>query len=253
MLSYEPGASPWHRLDPRSKLAVQIGFAAVAFAYTTPRGLTVLTALALGLLATAYLSPVYVLYRFRYFLPFLVVAPVLEAATLGSPWFVPADAVDTVLASYRVLLILLVSAAYVHTTPARESRAAIQRTVPGKPGQFLGMGVGLVFRFLPVLRDDLLRAREAMHARLGDQRPLTERMELLTVIGIQRTFDRADRLSTALQARCLAWNPTLPALSLSRADWIVLCGSFLLFGLGVGRLAGLVPAVPAPTSVVIVQ
>ncbi|WP_101295241.1 energy-coupling factor transporter transmembrane component T family protein [Halegenticoccus soli] len=218
MLTYAPGDSLAHRLDPRSKLLFQLSFAWTAFAHTTPRGLATLTGVALGALLAAELSPRTALREFRFALPFLAAAPLLEALTLGPPWVVPGDAVPPALASYRVLLIFLVSAAYVRTTPVRDSRAAIQRLVPGKPGQFLGVGVALVFRFLPVLRADLARVREAMAARLGDERPLGERMRLVATAGLNRAFGRADRLALALRARCFAWNPTLPALRFSRLD-----------------------------------
>ncbi|WP_247008850.1 energy-coupling factor transporter transmembrane component T family protein [Halorientalis litorea] len=234
MLRYDPGASLAHSLDPRSKLAVQVGFAGAAFAHTTPTGLATLTAVTGGVLAAARLSPVAVAVDIRYVLPILVAGPILEGVRLGPPWFSVSAATFPALASYRVLLILFVSAAYVQTTPVRESRAAIQWLVPGKPGQFLGMGVSFVFRFLPVLRADLSRARDAMHARLGTELPLTERMRLVAVSGFARAFDRADRLSLALRARCLSWNPTLPPLTFGTGDVaatlvaLALAGSVLL-------------------------
>jgi len=225
MLRYEPGASPAHRLDPRAKLCFQFGFAAAAFAHTTPRGLAALTGLTLAVLAAARTSPLAAAVDLRVALPFLVAAPLLEGLVLGPPWFSVAEARFPALASYRVLLLLFVSVAYVRTTPVRESRAAIQWLVPGKPGQFLGIGVALVFRFLPVLRDDLLRAREAMQARLGTERPLTARMRLVATAGLRRAFGRSDTLALALRARCFAWNPTLPPLALAARDLpVVLLG-----------------------------
>jgi biotin transport system permease protein len=218
MLKYEPGSTVVHALDPRTKLAVQAGFAVAAFAHTTPRGLAVLTAIALAFVGAARLSPLGTLVELRFVLPILVAAPLLEGLTLGSPWFSLAEARFPALASYRVLLILFVSAAYVHTTPTRASRAAVQWLVPGKPGQFLGMGVAVVFRFLPVIVDDLVRAREAMHARLGTERSLSERIRIVATAGLRRVFARADALSLALRARCFAWNPTLPRLSLGWWD-----------------------------------
>ena len=217
-LAYEPGATPVHQLDPRSKLLVQVTFVAAAFVYTTPRGLVALTVLVAAVSAAARTSPLRSLREFRFALPVLVVAPLLEGATLGPPWFVPADAAGPALASYRVLLVLLVTAAYVQTTPVRESRAAIQRAVPGRAGQFLGMGSAFVFRFLPVLQDDVARIRAAQRARLGDERPVADRLELLVVAALNRAFRRADRLALALQARCFAWNPTLPELRLGYRD-----------------------------------
>lgn len=222
MLTYEPGSSLAHRLDPRSKLAVQVGFAAAAFAYTTPRGLAVLTVLTAGLLAVAETAPRRVLREYLFVVPFLLAAPFLEGLSWGSPWFVVGDAVPSALAGYRVLLVLFVAAAYVRTTPVRDSRAAVQWAAPGRVGQFLGMGVAFVFRFLPVLQADLGRIRDAHRARLGTERSVPTRMRLLVVAGFNRAFERADRFALALRARCFSWNPTLPELRFSRLDAVAL-------------------------------
>ena len=232
MLSYEPGDSIAHRLDPRSKLAVQVGFAAAAFAYTTPRGLAALTAVTLAILVVARTDPRRALWEFRFVFPFLLAAPIIDGFSWGV-WFVPEDAVGPALAGYRVLLVLLVAAAYVRTTPVRDSRAAVQWSVPGRPGQFLGMGVAFVFRFLPVLQADLGRIRDAHRARLGTERSVPERMRLLVVAAFNRAFERADRLSVALRARCFSWNPTLPELRFSRLDAVAfaVAGAFCLASL----------------------
>lgn len=222
MLTYEPGASPAHRLDPRSKLAVQVTFAIAAFVYTTPRGLAILTGLTLALLAVAWTPPHRVLWEYRFVFPFLLAAPILDGVTWGAPWFVVENAIAPALAGYRVLLVLLVAAAYVRTTPVRESRAAVQWAIPGKPGQFLGMGVAFVFRFLPVLRADLGRIRDAQRARLGTERSVPERAQHIVIAAFNRAFDRADTFALALQARCFSWNPTLPELRFSRVDVVAL-------------------------------
>ncbi|SNR43645.1 energy-coupling factor transporter transmembrane component T family protein [Halorubrum vacuolatum] len=223
-LSYVPDDTLAHRLDPRSKLLFQVGFAAAAYAYTTPRGLVVLTAVAAAVLGLAGGGP-RSLWSYRFALPFLLVAPLVAGATLGDPWFRTDRAFETSLASYRVLLVLAVAAAYVRSTPVRDSRAAIQRTVPGRAGVVLGVGVALVFRFLPLLTHDLRTTREAIAARGGDRLPVHVRMRLVATAGINRAFERADRLGVALSARCFAWNPTLPPLAFGRLDGVVLAVS----------------------------
>jgi biotin transport system permease protein len=233
MVSYVPGDSFVHRLDPRTKLGVQAAFALAAFAHTTPAGLTVLTAVALCVVAAAETPLVGTLRSYRSFLPFLVAGPAMAAVTLRPPYVVPADAVGPALASYRVVLVLLVSTAYVRTTPVRDSRAAIQRVVPGRVGVLLGAGVGFVLRFFPLLQRDLRTIRSAMAARLGDRNSLTERMRLVSETGLRRVFLRADRFALALQARCFAWNPTLPELSFGRADAV---GLVVAAALAVGAL-----------------
>ncbi|MFB6164392.1 MAG: energy-coupling factor transporter transmembrane protein EcfT [Haloarculaceae archaeon] len=228
MLRYRPGSTIAHALDPRAKLAFQFGFAVTAFAHTTLGGLAGLTALTAGVLVAARLSPLRAAVEFRVVLPILVAGPLLEGLTLGSPWFSVQQAWFPALASYRALLILFVSTAYVYTTPVRESRAAIQWAVPGRVGRVLATGVAFVFRFLPVLQADLRRTREAMAARLGTERPLSERMRLVATAGLRRTTDRADALSLALQARCYSWNPTPPPLSFGLADGFVVLAAVAL-------------------------
>lgn len=217
-MRYTPGRSFAHRLDPRSKLAVQVGFATAAFAHTTSTGLVVLSGVTLGILWSAHLSPRSAFRDIRIALPFLIAGPMVAGVTLESPWFSPAEAIPPVRSSYRVLLILLVSAGYVRTTPVPDSRAAIQWLVPGRAGQFLGMSVAIVFRFLPVLVGDLKTGLAAMKARLGDERPVTARIQLVAAAGLGRAFARADRFSLALRARLFAWNPTLPPLRFERPD-----------------------------------
>lgn len=228
MLTYEPADALGHRLDPRTKLAFQFGFVVAAFAHTTPTGLVVLSAVAAGTLAAVWLSPLSVLREMWMLLPILVLAPAFETIRFGPPWFAFGHAVEPALASYRVLLCVFVGAAYVRSTPVRESRAAIQWLVPGRAGQFLGMGVAFLFRFVPVLQDDLRRARRAQAARLGDSRRASERITLLVLAGLSRTFGRADRFALALRARCFSWNPTLPALRFESADYAVLVLSLAL-------------------------
>ncbi|WP_144905010.1 energy-coupling factor transporter transmembrane component T family protein [Halobellus captivus] len=238
MLTYRSGDSLAHRLDPRTKLLAQAAFAAAAFAHTTPSGLAWLTVVALAFLAAGRLSPVRAIRGYLPALPFLVAAPLLSVVEVDvSPgsgaWAVgidPAAAFEPLLASYRVLLILLVSAVYLHATPVRDTRAAIQRLVPGRVGRLLGVGVALVFRFLPLLRSDLGRIREASNARLGSERPLRARMQLVASAGIRRAFGRADRLALALRARCFAWNPTLPELRFERIDAVGLLVALALAG-----------------------
>jgi len=224
-LAYRPGDSFAHRLDPRTKLGFQAAFALAAFAHTTPRGLFALTVVAALALRASGASARRAVWGYRFALPLLLAGPLFAAATLGPPWVRPAEGVETALASYRVLLVLLVSAAYVRSTPVRASRAAIQRLVPGRAGQFLGAGVGFVFRFFPVLRGDLRRIRDASTARLGDEQSVVARIRRIGIAGLARALSRADRFAVALRARCFAWNPTLPRLSLSRIDAPVIAAS----------------------------
>lgn len=228
MLTYEPDETVAHALDPRAKLLFQVAFAIAAISRPALAPLGALTLLALGVLLCANLSLARVLFGYRYPFGILCLSVLIAAATIGPPWIDVADGARTAHAAYGVGLVLLVSAAYVRSTPVRHSRAAIQSLVPGTPGRLLGIGVSLVFRFVPVLQRDIGTIRDAMAARLGTERTATQRAVVLSSRGLTRAFTRADRLSVALQARCFAWNPTLPPLSFARADGLVLVLSVAL-------------------------
>jgi len=220
MLTYRPGETPAHGLDPRSKLAVQVGFAVAVFATADPGRLALLAAVPAASLAAARLSPLAVVRSYRVLLVILALGPLLAMVTVSPPWIVPERAVPAALSVSRVALLLFVASAYVVSTPARDSRAAVQRLIPGKPGQLLGVGVGLTVRFLPLVRRDVAQVRAAIRARGGEDRPVVDRARRVAFAGTRRAFIRADRLSLALRARCFAWNPTLPALEYRRRDYL---------------------------------
>jgi biotin transport system permease protein len=232
MLTYEPGATVAHRLDPRSKLAFQVGFAVLVFTTSSLATLGVLAGVAAVSLLAARLSPVRALRAYWFLLVVLALGPVLGGLALGPPWFRVDGAVTSLWRVVRIVPLLFVSAAFVHSTPVRDTRAAIQRTVPGRLGQLLGVGVGLTFRFVPILRADVSRIRTAIRVRGGETRPLRERVTRITTLAVVRAFRRGESLSTALRARCFAYNPTLPALRFGPADYVVVVAAAALAGVG---------------------
>ena len=237
-IAYRPGDTLVHSLDARAKLAFQVGFSLAAVASLAPRWLAGLAVVATVALALSRVSPVRVLRAYWFVFAILASGPVLAAVSLTRPRFAPGQAVEPTLTALRVALVFFVGAAYVRTTPVRETRAAVQRHVPGRIGRLLGVGMALTVRFVPLLRSDLTAILDAMRARLGDRRSLVDRGRLIGIGGLSRAFTRADRLSVALRARCFAWNPTLPTLRFRRRDYVV---AALGVGLACTPLLTLVP------------
>jgi len=238
MIAYAPGDTLAHRLDPRSKVAFQFGLAVFAVAHATPRGLAASFALALLALATARLSPLRALRAYWVILAVLALGPVIAGLTLGPPWVRADPALASLASVLRIVPILLVSAAFVHATPVRDVRAAIQWAVPGRLGRLLGVGVGLTIRFVPVVRGDVAAARDAIRARGGDARPFYERAGRIALLSVQRALARADALAVALRARAFSYNPTLPELRFRSRDVpVVLAGVTL-------AVSPLVPGLP---------
>ncbi|SDM97461.1 biotin transport system permease protein [Haloarchaeobius iranensis] len=234
MISYTPGGTLAHRLDARSKLLFQFGFAIAAFATPTPRWLAAVAVVAALALVGSRTSPVAVVRTYWFVFVLLFSGPAIDLVALSPLRLTPGPAVAPTLAVSRVGLVLFVGAAYVRTTPVRETRATIQRYVPGNAGRLLGVGVALTARFLPVLRRDLTAARTAMRARLGGERPVTDRLGRLGRLGLVRAFERADRLALALRTRCFSWEPTPPRFRFTAADAVV---SLLGGGLAVAGLS----------------
>lgn len=227
-LSFVPGDTPVHRLDARTKLLVQFTVALLAFTWPSDHSLTVVwTVVLVGALAGRLHPRTLVT---GYSLPFalLAIAIAVRAFSLGPPWVDVPAGVAALDHSLHVAAVLVASAVYVRTTPVSETQAAIARLIPGKPGQLLASGTSFILRFLPVLLDDLTTARTAHWVRLGDTRPLRERMQAVAIAGLNRAFGRADRFSLALKARCFAWNPTPPPMTFTSRDWLVSVGAVAL-------------------------
>lgn len=220
-LSYVPGDSIVYRLDARTKLLVQFVVALLAFSWGSQYSLAVVWGVVVLGAIGGRLHPRALVTG--YSLPFalLAIGVAVRALSLGPPWLDVREGLVALEHSLHVAAVLVASAVYVRTTPVSETQAAITRLVPGKPGQLLAAGTSFILRFLPVLLDDLQSARTAQWARLGDSRPLHERMQTVAIAGLNRAFGRADRFSLALQARCFAWNPTPPPMTFTGRDWVV--------------------------------
>lgn len=225
-------------LDPRTKLLLQIAFVAAAYVHTEPVPLALLAGLGILVIRLGGQSPRSTLWEFRALGVFLGFAPLVAGIRIRPASFVVDDAVAPALAAFRVLLVVLVSVAIVRTTAPREVEAALRWLMPGRIGRALATGVGLVFRFVPVIRSEANRTRQAVAMRGGDELPLHRRIHLVGVVTLVRLLRRSDRVSRALRVRCLAWNATVPPLSFSRLDAPAILGSLALLA---WALAGVVP------------
>ncbi len=103
-------------------------------------------------------------------------SPRSSPAALASPRFRVDPALRSALHVGRILPVLLVSAAYLTSTPVRDTRAAVQRLIPGNPAV---LGIGIARRpIVPQVLADVREVRDAIHARGGEARPLRDRARL---------------------------------------------------------------------------
>ena len=85
--------------------------------------------------------------------------------------------------------------------------------------------LSLVMRFIPVILNQARETAQAQKARCVENRknPIY-RLRKIGFPLLRRTFENADRLIFAMEARCYNENSTIPDLCFHPADWIALIG-----------------------------
>ena len=233
VFSFQPGTSLLHKLDVRFKLLflILISLVSLGGGFT---GLGVLTVLVAGLSIHSRLPLKSGFKEFRFFLIFLVLILVARMLTTPGTALIEIKSIaitrpgliSGVLICWRLVIIALVGFLFVFTTPSSEIKAAVQwflKPAAFIPGKRIATMMGLIARFIPVILNQARETAEAQRARCVEYRrnPLN-RIVRLGVPLIRRTFEQADRLIVAMEARCYSENRTDPDLSATRTDWFAL-------------------------------
>jgi energy-coupling factor transporter transmembrane protein EcfT len=126
---------------------------------------------------------------------------------------------------------------FVSTTRPSEIKAAVEwflNPIPFVSGKRLATMLSLVMRFIPVILNQARETAAAQKARCVENRknPVYRLIRLGSPL-IRRTFERADKLAVAMEARCYTENRTDPELSATRTDWISLGVMILICSLAV--------------------
>ena len=131
------------------------------------------------------------------------------------------------------MLVFSVGAAFIATTRSSEIKAGVQwflKPVPGVPAERVATMLSLVARFMPLILEQAAKTSDAQRARASENR--RNPLRRLTAFGIpflRRTFETADNLAVAMEARCYSETRTDPDLTTRRKDW-------LLFGAAVALI-----------------
>lgn len=241
---FQPGTSLIHKLDVRFKLLFLIltSLAGLGSGFT---GLALLTALVTALIVHSRLPLKSGVRELRLFLILLLLILIARMFTTPGTALIEIKSIvatrsgliSGVLICWRLIVIALLGFLFIFTTPPSEIKAAVEwflNPVAFVPGKRIAVMMGLTARFIPVILSQARETAEAQRARCVESRknPLYRLMRLGVPL-IRRTFEQADRLILAMQARCYSENRTDPVLSATRADWIalsvivIICGSIL--------------------------
>ena len=231
--SFQPGTSLLHKLDVRFKLLflILISLVSLGGGFT---GLGVLTGLVTALSIHSRLPFKSGFKEFRFFLIFLLLIMVARMLTTPGTAIIEINSLaitrpglmSGVLICWRLVIIAFVGFLFVFTTPSSEIKAAVEwflKPAAFIPGKRIATMMGLIARFIPVILNQAKETAEAQRARCVENRrnPLY-RIVRIGVPLIRRTFEQADRLIVAMEARCYSENRTDPDLSATRTDWFAL-------------------------------
>jgi len=231
--SYIAGHSLLHRIDARFKI-ISIIFLSIVSLNIYFRGLGLLSVLLLGVIFYARLPLASGFKELRYFLILLLLIFVTRVlSTDGTPvinlkYFTISmqGITNGILVCWRLALIVILGFAFISTTPPSAIKAAVQwflKPVPFIPEKKVAVMMGLILRFVPVILDQARETAEAQKARGVENRknPVYRLIKLSFPI-LRRTFERADNLVLAMEARCFIENRTDPELVTQKRDWVAL-------------------------------
>ena len=231
--SFHPGTSLLHKLDVRFKLLFLILISLISLGGGLT-GLVILSTLLTAVVIHSRLPLKSALREFRLFLIFLLLVLGARMLTVPGAALIEIQSIaitrpgliSGALICWRMVIIALLGFLFVFSTRSSEIKAAVQWFL--KPAAFIpakrvATMMGLIARFIPAILNQARETAEAQRARCVENRknPLYRLIQIGAPL-IRRTFEQADRLTVAMEARCYSENRTDPALSVTRLDWIAL-------------------------------
>ena len=236
---YRPGDSPLHRLDPRFGLLMLILLSLTALR-TGPAGLLVFTIGSMATIIHLGIGFRQLMCDLRYagaLLLFIVASRGL--VTTGEPLFSSFGLTLTReglltggLIAWRLLIIILIGAIFMQSARPSGIRSAIEwylAPVPLIPQARVGLMLGLLLRFIPVIFRQSGEISDAQRARaVKNVKNPIRRLKLLVIPLLRKVFLTADDLSIAMAARGYCEDRTAPLLKAKPADWCALAGCCLI-------------------------
>jgi energy-coupling factor transporter transmembrane protein EcfT len=230
---YLSGDSLLHNLDPRFKLLYIIALSLVCLNLNF-LSLIIVSALLLGLIIYARLPLSSGFKELRYFFALLVFVFMARVLSTGGEPLIDFKIFSMsrqglyvgFLVCWRLAFIVVLGFTLISTTRPSEIKAAVQwflKPVPFIPEQKVAIMMGLILRFVPVIFDQAAETGQAQKARCVQNRknPVYRLIKLGFPL-MRRTFERADDLVAAMEARGFTENRTDPELTTHPRDWIAL-------------------------------
>jgi len=233
LFSYHPGDTLWHTLDVRCKCLLVCLLSLAVLKAGLPGNIICLGVL-ICMLKTVGVGPARLVAHLKIFFLFLILIFFCRWAVT------PGDPVVTLygfsltrqgfaagsLVSLRFLVVMLLGLMLTAATRSMEIKAAVQwffKPVPFIPEKRVAVMAGLALKFMPLILDNAGEVAHAVNARCGNLRknPVQRLMNLSWPL-LKKTFQCADDLSLAMQARCYNEHRTDPRFSPNgKEGWVM--------------------------------
>jgi energy-coupling factor transporter transmembrane protein EcfT len=231
--SFQSGTSLLHRLDVRFKILflILISLMSLRGGFL---GLGVLTGLITALVIHSRLPVRLAFKEFRIFWLFLLLILIVRMLTTPGSLLVEwefltasrSGLISGIRICWRLLIIALLGFLFVYSTRSSDIKAAVEwylKPFGFIPAKQVAVMMGLIVRFIPVILNQAKETAAAQQARCIENRKNPYyRLKWLGVPLIRRTFEQADRLIVAMEARCYSENRTDPVLCSTPKDWVAL-------------------------------
>jgi energy-coupling factor transporter transmembrane protein EcfT len=233
VFGFKPGKSVIHRLDVRFKLIFLIVIS-LASLKASGMSLFLLTLVLVAVLSHAGLSLKPVMRALGYvfvLLFFIFVARALS--TPGDPFIefkfvsVSREGIQQgALVCWRFFIVVMIGLCFVSTTRPAEIKAATEwflNPIPFIPEKRVATMMSLIMRFIPVILNQARETADAQRARgVENRKNPVYRLKKLGIPLMRRTFETAEKIAVAMEARCYSENRSDPELSANKRDWLAL-------------------------------
>lgn len=233
LFSYHPGTTVWHTLDVRCKCLLVCLLSLTVLKAGLP-GTVIYLGVLMAILNATGLGPAKIVVQLKVFLLFLIVIFFVRwAGTSGDPMvsvygfsLTRQGFASGSLVSLRFLVVMLLGLVLTVTTRSVEIKAAVQwffKPVPLIPEKRVAVMAGLALKFMPLILDNAREVNYAVNARCGNLRknPVRRLINLSWPL-LKKTFQSADDLSLAMQARCYSETRTDPRFSPNgKEGWVM--------------------------------
>lgn len=258
---YMPLDSVVHRMDPRAKILILVLLMVAVFIPAGALGYVVLTVFIISSLMLSKLKLGYALRAMKpmmWMMVFLLVINVLVIKT-GTPllnlgWFsIYSDAIyQTLYIVVRLTLMIIMTTILTASTKPLDLTLGIEKLLKafekiGLPAHIIAMIISIALRFIPTLIEETQRIMNAQASRGVDLENGTLKEKVMAVLSLivplfVSSFDRADQLANAMEAR--GYNPTskrtrYKVLKMTSVDYIAIILSVLVLALCIYMAVGL--------------